>query len=144
MALCGLWHGANWTFVLWGVLHGVALVICSLWRRYCPRLPQLVGWALTTGFALLTGVIFRAGTLDAALHIYQGLGTLPDLSHVRHLSPILIAALMAFLLPASQDIVAWLTRRPSIWMALLLGAALLAMLIPIGDQLANDFLYFQF
>ena len=73
MALCGLWHGANWTFVLWGVLHGVALIICSLWRRYCPRLPQLVGWALTMGFVLLTGVIFRAGTLDAALHIYQGL-----------------------------------------------------------------------
>ncbi len=144
MALCGLWHGANWTFVLWGVLHGVALVICSLWRRYCPRLPQLVGWALTTGFALLTAVIFRAGSLDAALHIYQGLGTLPDLSHVRHLSPILIAALIAFLLPASQDIVAWLTRRPSIWTAVLLGAALLAMLIPIGDQVANDFLYFQF
>jgi D-alanyl-lipoteichoic acid acyltransferase DltB (MBOAT superfamily) len=144
MALCGLWHGANWTFVLWGVLHGIALIICSLWRRYCPRLPQLVGWGLTTGFALLTAVIFRAGTLDAALHIYQGLATLPDLSRVRHLSPIWIAGLIAFLAPASQDIVAWLTRRPSVWTAVLLGAALLAMLFPIGDQLANDFLYFQF
>ena len=38
MALCGLWHGASWTFVLWGVLHGCALVVCSLWRRYCPRI----------------------------------------------------------------------------------------------------------
>jgi hypothetical protein len=93
---------------------------------------------------LLTGVIFRAGSLDAALHIFQGLGVLPDLGHVRHLSPIWIAALIAFLFPADQDVVAWLMRRRGIWMALLLGAALLAMLIPIGDQGANDFLYFQF
>ena len=41
MALCGLWHGASWTFVLWGTLHGCALVVLSLWRRYGPRLPSL-------------------------------------------------------------------------------------------------------
>ncbi len=154
MALCGLWHGANWTFVLWGTLHGVALVICSLWRRFCPRLPSLLGWALTVAFVLLTGVIFRSGTLDAALHVFrglvfqglafQGLGSMPDLGRLRHLSPILIAALIAVVLPADQDVVTWLTRRPRIWMALLLGAALLAMLIPTGDRVANDFIYFQF
>ena len=68
MALCGLWHGASWTFVLWGTIHGIALVICSLWRRYGPRLPFLLGWALTVSFVLLSGVIFRAGTLDAAFN----------------------------------------------------------------------------
>jgi alginate O-acetyltransferase complex protein AlgI len=57
MALCGLWHGASWTFVLWGTIHGIALVICSLWRRYGPRLPFLLGWALTVSFVLLSGVI---------------------------------------------------------------------------------------
>ena len=79
MALCGLWHGASWTFVLWGTLHGCALVICSLWRRYGPRMPALLGWALTVMFVLLTGVIFRAGTLEAAWHIFQGLAVPPDL-----------------------------------------------------------------
>src|SRR5207248_2818202 len=34
MALCGLWHGPSWTYVLWGVIHGTALVMVSLWRRY--------------------------------------------------------------------------------------------------------------
>src|ERR1700761_3520943 len=144
MTLCGLWHGAAWTFVLWGVLHGGALVICSLWRHYCPRLPRVTGWALTTGFVLVTGVIFRAGTLDAALHIFRGLDAVPDLGQMRHLSPIVIAALVAFLLPASQDIALRLTARPRIWTALLLGLALLAMLIPAGDHVANDFIYFQF
>jgi len=73
MALCGLWHGASWSFVLWGTLHGCALVICALWRRYGPRMPSFLGWALTVAFVLLTGVIFRAGTLEAAWRIFQGL-----------------------------------------------------------------------
>ena len=79
MALCGLWHGASWTFVLWGTLHGCALVIVSLWRRHGPRLPSLLGWALTASFVLLTCVIFRAGSLEAAMNIYRGLAELPDL-----------------------------------------------------------------
>jgi len=144
MALCGLWHGASWTFVLWGTLHGVALVICSLWRRYCPRLPWLLGWALTVAFVLLTCVIFRAGTLDAALRVFEGLGTMPDLGRVRRMIPILIAGLIAVLLPASQDIVTWLTRQPKMGIALLLGIAVLAILIPVGERTVNDFIYFQF
>jgi D-alanyl-lipoteichoic acid acyltransferase DltB (MBOAT superfamily) len=144
MALCGLWHGASWTFVLWGTLHGVALVICSLWRRYCPKLPSLLGWLLTVVVVLLTGVIFRAGTLDAAWHIFQGLGTLPDLTRVRHLLPIFAAALAACLLPASQDIIALLTRRPRPLLAGLLGIVMLALLIELGDQDVYEFAYFKF
>jgi D-alanyl-lipoteichoic acid acyltransferase DltB (MBOAT superfamily) len=144
MALCGLWHGASWTFVLWGTIHGCALVVCSLWRRYCPKLPWLVGWALTVALVLLTAVIFRAGTLDAAQRIFEGLLTMPDLSRLRRLSPIFIGMLIAFLFPASQDFVAWLTKRPRSWVALLLGIAVLAILIPVGDREANEFIYFQF
>jgi alginate O-acetyltransferase complex protein AlgI len=144
MALCGLWHGASWTFVLWGTLHGVALVICSLWRRYCPKLPWLLGWLLTVAFVLPTGVIFRAGTLDTAWHIFQGLGTLPDVSRVRHLLPIIAAVLAACLLPASQDVIALFTRRPRPVLAGLLGIALVALLIELGDQDVYEFVYFKF
>src|ERR1700676_726747 len=141
MALCGLWHGASWTFVLWGTLHGVALVVCSLWRRYCPKLPSLLGWMLTVAFVLLTGVIFRAGTLDTAWHIFQGLGTLPDVSRVRHLLPIIAAVLAACLLPASQDVIALFPRRPRPVLAGLLGIALVALLIELGDQDVYEFVY---
>jgi alginate O-acetyltransferase complex protein AlgI len=144
MALCGLWHGASWKYVLWGTLHGVALLVCSLWRRYGPRLPALLGWMLTVGVVLLTGVIFRAGTLDAAWHVFQGLGTLPDLSRVRHLLPIIVAALAACLLPASQDIIELLTRKPRPLLAGLLGIAMLALLIELGDQDVYEFVYFKF
>jgi alginate O-acetyltransferase complex protein AlgI len=52
--------------------------------------------------------------------------------------------LIAVLSPASQDVVAWLTRQPRTWVALLLGAALLAILLPVGERTVNDFIYFQF
>jgi hypothetical protein len=144
MALCGLWHGASWTFVLWGTLHGIALVICALWRRYCPRLPSLLGWALTVIFALLTGVIFRAGSLGAAFNIYQGLAVPPDLGQARHLLPVVIIALMAFVLPASQDVIARLTRRPRPWLAALIGFGLLAILVSLGEGNVTGFAYFRF
>jgi len=98
MALCGLWHGASWTLVLWGVLHGCALVICALWRRYGPPMPSLLGWALTVAFVLLTGVIFRAGTLEAAWHIFQGLAVPPDLGR-KYLTAFYIVPLLACCLP---------------------------------------------
>jgi alginate O-acetyltransferase complex protein AlgI len=144
MALCGLWHGASWTFVLWGALHGCALVVVSLWRRYGPRLPALLGWAMTATFVLLTCVIFRAGSMEAAMNIYRGLAQLPDLERSMHSVPIVIAALCAFLLPASQDIVARLTERPKASIAAVLGLAAVAILVELGDRDAYEFVYFQF
>jgi alginate O-acetyltransferase complex protein AlgI len=144
MALCGLWHGASWSFVLWGTMHGCALVVCSLWRHYCPRLPRLLGWALTVMFVLLTGVIFRAGTLEAAWRVFQGLATPPDLDRASHLLPILVAPLVACLLPASQDTIARLTVTPRPWLAALLGVAMLALLIELGDRNVYEFVYFKF
>jgi alginate O-acetyltransferase complex protein AlgI len=144
MALCGLWHGANWTFVLWGTLHGIALVVCSLWRRYCPRLPPLLGWALTVSFALLTGVIFRAGTLDGAFKIFEGLAVAPNLEQARHLVPLVIISLMAFLLPASQDIIARLMRRPRPSIAALIGVGLLVILVALGEGNVSGFAYYRF
>jgi alginate O-acetyltransferase complex protein AlgI len=144
MALCGLWHGASWTFILWGTLHGCALVACALWRRYGWKLPSLLGWVLTVMFVLVTGVIFRAATLDAALNIFQGLAVPANLERGRHLLPLLIIPLMAFLLPASQDIVALLTRRPRPWLSALVGFGLLAILVELGERNVSGFAYFKF
>src|SRR5262249_43589677 len=133
MALCGLWHGAGWTFVLWGALHGCALVIVSLWRRYAPPLPALRGRALTAVLVLLSRVMFRAGSMETAMNIYRGVAQLPDLERTVRSVPIIIAALCAFLLPASQDIVARLTERPKTGVAAVLGLAAVAILVELGD-----------
>jgi alginate O-acetyltransferase complex protein AlgI len=144
MALCGLWHGASWTFVLWGFVHGCGLVLVSLWRRYGRPLPYLAGWALVVAFALATTPIFRAGSLEAAWHVYQGLAILPGADAIGAARPILLAALVAFALPPTQDIVAWLNERPRTVVAAALGVVMVALLVELGDQDAYEFVYFQF
>jgi alginate O-acetyltransferase complex protein AlgI len=64
MLLGGLWHGAGWNFVLWGVLHGAALSIHRGWNRLGFRMPRLAGQFLTLLFVSLAWVPFRA--TDAA------------------------------------------------------------------------------
>jgi D-alanyl-lipoteichoic acid acyltransferase DltB (MBOAT superfamily) len=144
MALCGLWHGASWNFVLWGTLHGCALVFVSLWRRYGPRLPALLGWVLTFAFVVLTDVIFRAGSVEAAWNIFQGLAVLPDMASASRALIIVVGGLCALLLPASQDIVAWLTERPKPVIAAALGVLTVVLLVELGDRDSYEFIYFQF
>jgi hypothetical protein len=99
---------------------------------------------MTAAFALLTGVIFRAGSLEAAWRIYEGLVFLPDLHRIGRASPILVSALCAFLLPASQDTVAWLNQRPKPLIAMTLGLLAVVLLVQLGDRDAYEFVYFQF
>ena len=74
MLLGGLWHGANWTFVAWGCLHGAGLAVHKLWisRRKGPAIPggPLAGWVATYAFVCLCWIFFRASTFqDAAIII---------------------------------------------------------------------------
>lgn len=144
MVLCGLWHGANWTYIVWGALHGCALVVAALWRRHGPRMPPLAGWALTVAFVLLTGVIFRAASLEAAWNIFQGLGYPLNLERGKHLLSLAIVPLFAFLLPSSQDIIAFLTRRPRPWLFVLAGLTLFVILLDLGERNVVGFGYFNF
>ena len=66
MMLGGLWHGAAWTFVLWGVIHGLALVVHRLWAIAGRRMPDLPARLLTFIFVNVAFVIFRASDLADA------------------------------------------------------------------------------
>ena len=66
--LCGLWHGAAYTFVLWGLLHGVLLIIERLGRQFTDwRPPTAISWAYMLLAIMLTWVFFRAETLTQAM-----------------------------------------------------------------------------
>jgi D-alanyl-lipoteichoic acid acyltransferase DltB (MBOAT superfamily) len=144
MALCGLWHGPSWTFVLWGTVHGCAIVIVTLWRRYGWPVPTALAWSMVVAFSLLTAPLFRAQSVEAMWRIYEGLALLPELDRIARGTPIWIAALCACALPASQDIVKWLTERPRPIVAVALGFAVVAVLVELGDRDAYEFVYFQF
>lgn len=69
----GLWHGAGWTFVLWGAIHGVASVIHRLWRSWGVRLPALLAGFLTFNFINITWVFFRAENIRDALDVIKAM-----------------------------------------------------------------------
>jgi len=76
--LGGIWHGAGWTFVFWGVLHGTALVIHRLWQSLGFKLNRVLAWFITFNFINIAWVFFRAKEFDDALKVLHGMffGTL--------------------------------------------------------------------
>jgi alginate O-acetyltransferase complex protein AlgI len=81
MLLGGLWHGAGWTFVFWGGLHGTYLIINHLWRDIVsPNAPAPVAafvgafsWLLTFTAVVMAWVFFRASTFTAAVNVLWGM-----------------------------------------------------------------------
>ena len=79
MLLSGLWHGAAWHFVLWGLFHGILLAGAHLWTRHSGWLGHIrqtrlylgVCLAITFSFVTLGWVLFRSGNLSQSLHFYH-------------------------------------------------------------------------
>ncbi|MGE5737673.1 MAG: MBOAT family O-acyltransferase [Betaproteobacteria bacterium] len=71
--LGGLWHGAAWTFVGWGALHGLGLCVERVWTRSGHRLPAWVAGPSTFIFVVVTWVFFRAHSLDDAFAIVRAM-----------------------------------------------------------------------
>jgi D-alanyl-lipoteichoic acid acyltransferase DltB (MBOAT superfamily) len=142
MALGGLWHGASWTFVAWGVAHGLGLCVGVLWRRAGLPMPAVLGWALTFIFVMLCWVLFRAQTFEAAMLIYKGLFGFAEWGHGFKWRAIALAAAVAIIGPT-----AWaLSERIPPWRSLAIGFAILFVLVlfKIGDDANYEFIYFQF
>lgn len=78
MLLGGLWHGANWTFVFWGFLHGVGLAVHKgrmdrIKQGRAKPLPPAVGWLMTYAFVCFAWVFFRAQDFSTAMVIVRKL-----------------------------------------------------------------------
>ncbi|MCO4784013.1 MAG: MBOAT family protein [Candidatus Cloacimonetes bacterium] len=77
MGLGGLWHGSQWTFVLWGLLHGLYLLIYeSIFRVTTIKIPRLFATIFTFFLVSIAWVLFRSPDLHTAITMYQGLFTL--------------------------------------------------------------------
>ena len=69
----GIWHGAGWTFVFWGFLHGAALIVQRIWSKLGFRLNKFVAWFITFNFANIAWVFFRAKEWDDAIKVLRGM-----------------------------------------------------------------------
>ena len=67
--LSGIWHGANWTFILWGGIHGLFSVITRHFENFFQKLHPALNWLITFGFISVSWLFFRANTLLDALRI---------------------------------------------------------------------------
>ncbi len=71
--LGGLWHGAGWTFIFWGFLHGIALVIYRVWSKLGFKLWSWLAWLITFNFINIAWVFFRAKEWDDAVKVLSGM-----------------------------------------------------------------------
>jgi alginate O-acetyltransferase complex protein AlgI len=164
MALGGLWHGAGWGFLVWGLLHGTFLCVNHLWRALELRFPggRMAAWLVTLLAVIVAWVPFRAPGLGRAEAILSGMagGNGIGSFDATLLAPagwIAVLGLIVLFAPNSQAILAkaqpalgaapsttpaWLSWRLSPGWAGLAGIALAASLVRLGQP--SPFLYFQF
>jgi D-alanyl-lipoteichoic acid acyltransferase DltB (MBOAT superfamily) len=147
-ALAGLWHGASYTFVIWGLLHGIGLALHRAWAAVTGgKAPRWLSIFITFHFVLFAWIFFRCETLSQAGDL---LGRLSDLSTGTANIPLagLAATLAAILFQFAPE--TWLPRLrtrfvalPSVAQGLLLAAV--AMLVRlIGGVQVSPFIYQRF
>jgi len=151
--LGGLWHGAAWTFVVWGALHGAGLCWLRVRRREGRRpLPPPVAWSITFVFVVTTWVFFRAASLPDAFAMLRAMAGFGHAAAAANALAVAVQGTIpaAFALVAGLVVVAMprnsnsMTRELSAsWLA---GAATSAVLVAAILQFGHvaPFLYFNF
>lgn len=71
--ISGFWHGAGWTFIFWGFLHGLAMVIHRLWQHTGLRMNKVIAWFITFNFLNFSLVFFRANDFGDAVKVIKGM-----------------------------------------------------------------------
>lgn len=79
--ISGFWHGAGWTFIIWGTMHGLASILVRLWGKTKINLPYWVSWFITFQFVNIAWVYFRATSVEQANTILMKMFT-PDWSEL--------------------------------------------------------------
>ena len=154
MLLGGLWHGANWTFLIWGLLHGTALVADHGWQRSAAYARvrgklayKLFAWLLTLHVVCLAWIFFRSPSLEAALQVLTGIwsdnGAPPSMPWI--VLPLLACGALTQALPPSarQDFGAVFDRW-SLPAQIAMGFAVLYAIMVMAPTASAPFIYFQF
>jgi alginate O-acetyltransferase complex protein AlgI len=149
MLLGGLWHGASWTFVIWGALHGIFLSANHLWIARKHRLPPGVGWVLTFLLTTAAWVFFRSATVARAGLIFASMAGLHgfawNVAHwsigPRELRQIVAGLAVVLFCPNRQTIMNWKWQNDYLYAG---AFAILAAISIMSMSNPPPFIYFQF
>ncbi len=152
MVLGGLWHGANWTFLVWGAWHGLWLAVeRAMGAKAAPSVwPRILAWPITMLVVLIGWVLFRAETLGQAFAVYTGMAGLngwaisADQAWRIHNSELLALAIGCLIATQGPALKAWALSSPR--PARVAGTVTLMTFAIAGliAQSHSPFLYFQF
>lgn len=169
MLICGLWHGANWTFMIWGAIHGMYLIISLLTKELRNKFYQLLGldknfiirrfFKIIITFSLISfaWIFFRANSVFEACYIiknifkgwgeffsFEAIGRLPFLEEGRFETIISIISIGILLfLEKKGSFISWISKKP-ITLRWVFYYFLILMILICGNFGQKQFIYFQF
>lgn len=124
--ISGIWHGAGWTFVVWGICHGIGVMIHRIWKKKGYSMPSWLGMFITFFFINILWVLFRADNMHEAWVIISSMFD----NHQLYLSPAYTSHLPS-ILPNSVN------------MMILFFAMLAGVIGPTAYQLCNDYGWYR-
>jgi D-alanyl-lipoteichoic acid acyltransferase DltB (MBOAT superfamily) len=144
MALCGLWHGAGWTYIAWGLWHGFGLLVCRVWGSLKRPMPTALSWLLTMLFVLAGWVLFRAASFSVATAILGSMIGVSGFSGgLQSIGLLTVGALLSVLIPSAHEIKN-IHLQPRKGVAAIAAIIVVACLFRVGKSDAVNFIYFQF
>ena len=136
----GIWHGAGWTYVFWGFLHGMALVINHIWKSLGLKLPAIFAWFLTFNFVNIAWVFFRAPTWEDALNVLSAMFTLSAVKLNGDIYwQIVVGIIAVVMLKNSNEWLVRLSIKRLFWISAVLWFYAITSLTKV-----SEFLYFNF
>jgi alginate O-acetyltransferase complex protein AlgI len=158
MGIAGLWHGPSWNFVLFGLIHGVGLVVNQVWRKKkLPKPFHPLSWFLTFLLVNVAFIFFRSPTIPAAIHLlgrlvsvhqafgFQTLSTVAAATGMKMKifgGPLLLGVILAFYGKSSEERAREFV--PSYANSLLAAASVLVSCLFMNSSVAAPFVYFKF
>jgi hypothetical protein len=154
MILGGIWHGANWTFLIWGLMHGLALTIDHAWQRSgaYARVNGLfaykaTAWLVTFHFVCLAWIFFRSSSLDDATVFLAGIwadnGAATTAPWI--IAPLLLAGATTHLLPEpTRRVLGAGFDRQGAPAQIAIGFVVLYIILAMAPTASAPFIYFRF